>query len=31
MFEPPRDLLFRGTFEEGKQEAQAKGRWLVRV
>ena len=30
MFEPPRELLFNGNFEEAKQFAAAEGKWLVR-
>ena len=29
MFEPPREMLFHGSFEEAKQQAQEQGRWLV--
>jgi hypothetical protein len=29
MFEPPRDLLFKGSFEEAKAYASANGRWLI--
>lgn len=30
MFEPPRDLLFNGNFEEAKAYAASQGKWLVR-
>jgi hypothetical protein len=29
MFEPPRDLLFNGNFEEAKAYAASLGKWLV--
>jgi hypothetical protein len=29
MFEPPRDLLFNGNFEEAKAYAASQGKWLV--
>lgn len=29
LYEPPRGLIFHGTFEEAKESAQQKGRWLV--
>ncbi|PSC74669.1 UBX domain-containing 2 isoform X1 [Micractinium conductrix] len=29
MFEPPRDMLFHGTFDEAKAHAQEQGRWLI--
>jgi len=29
MFEPPRDLLFNGNFEEAKGYAASQGKWLV--
>lgn len=29
MFEPPRDLIFHGGFEEAKIHAVTLGRWLV--
>lgn len=31
MFEPPRGMLFQGSFEEAKASAQEKERWLVRA
>lgn len=30
MFEPPRDLLFNGTFEQAKAFAANEGKWIVR-
>jgi hypothetical protein len=30
MYEPPKEMLFCGTFVEAKQAAQRDGRWLVR-
>lgn len=30
MYEPPKEMLFCGTFDEAKQAAQRDGRWLVR-
>ena len=31
MFEPPRELLFVGSFDEAKQQALEQQRWLVRT
>lgn len=29
MFEPPREMLFQGGFEEAKEHAREQGRWLI--
>ena len=29
LFEPPHDILFKGSFEEAKEAAQGQERWLV--
>jgi hypothetical protein len=31
LYEPPRDILFTGSFEDAKHEAAGSGRWLVRA